>query len=123
MLGYLFYIGTRKTDLPYATDPVLQHWFRLRHEKAMTAESIVRLAEARASAMASTISSSKAVCCAHEEVEPWWRCTALPRSPRHAHPNGGWLLKDAIRLGQKMRGVVAYAEDPCGAKKGSAAAR
>ncbi len=30
-------------------------------------------------------------------------------------PNGGWLLKDAIRLGQKMRGVVAYAEDPCGA--------
>ena len=31
-------------------------------------------------------------------------------------PNGGWLLKDAIRLGQRMRGVVAYAEDPCGAE-------
>ena len=26
-------------------------------------------------------------------------------------PNGAWLLKDAIRLGQRMRGVVAYAED------------
>jgi hypothetical protein len=33
-------------------------------------------------------------------------------------PNGGWLLKDAIRLGQRMRGVVAYAEDPCGAEDG-----
>ena len=31
-------------------------------------------------------------------------------------PNGGWLLKDAIRLGKRMRGVVAYAEDPCGAE-------
>jgi glucarate dehydratase len=33
-------------------------------------------------------------------------------------PNGGWLLKDAIRLGEKMRGIVAYAEDPCGAEDG-----
>ena len=31
-------------------------------------------------------------------------------------PNGGWLLKDAIRLGKRMAGVVAYAEDPCGAE-------
>jgi glucarate dehydratase len=31
-------------------------------------------------------------------------------------PNGGWLLQDAIRLGKRMRGVVAYAEDPCGAE-------
>ena len=33
-------------------------------------------------------------------------------------PNGGWLLKDAIRLMRDMRGVVAYAEDPCGAEGG-----
>jgi glucarate dehydratase len=33
-------------------------------------------------------------------------------------PNGGWLLKDAIRLGERMRGIVAYAEDPCGAEAG-----
>lgn len=31
-------------------------------------------------------------------------------------PNGGWLLADAIRLGKRMQGVVAYAEDPCGAE-------
>ncbi len=33
-------------------------------------------------------------------------------------PNGGWLLKDAIRLMRNMHGVVAYAEDPCGAEDG-----
>jgi glucarate dehydratase len=31
-------------------------------------------------------------------------------------PNGGWLLDEAIRLGKRMQGVVAYAEDPCGAE-------
>jgi glucarate dehydratase len=33
-------------------------------------------------------------------------------------PNGGWLLRDAIRLMRDLRGVVAYAEDPCGAEDG-----
>src|SRR5204862_3043370 len=48
MLGYLFYIGDKaKTDLPYATDPDAGNdWFRLRQEKAMTPDAIVRLAEA-----------------------------------------------------------------------------
>ncbi len=48
MLGYLFYIGDREqTDLAYRTDPGADNdWFRVRHEKAMTAEAIVRLAEA-----------------------------------------------------------------------------
>src|SRR6185295_11816763 len=48
MLGYLFYIGDRtKTDLPYPSEPdAADAWLRLRHEKAMTPEAIVRLAEA-----------------------------------------------------------------------------
>src|SRR5687767_14395230 len=48
VLGYLFYIGNRKkTDLPYAEDSSANDdWSRLRHEEAMTTESIVRLAEA-----------------------------------------------------------------------------
>jgi glucarate dehydratase len=33
-------------------------------------------------------------------------------------PNGSWLLTDAIRHGRAMDGVVAYAEDPCGAEGG-----
>ncbi|WP_269768584.1 hypothetical protein [Neisseria weixii] len=48
MLGYLFFIGDRKkTDLPYqnqGNDPC--DWYRVRHEMAMTPDSVVRLAEA-----------------------------------------------------------------------------
>ena len=33
-------------------------------------------------------------------------------------PNGGWLLRDAVRLMRDMRGVVGYAEEPCGAEDG-----
>ena len=48
MLGYLFYIGDRdKTDLPYARERDADNvWSRLRHEKAMTPQAIVQLAEA-----------------------------------------------------------------------------
>ena len=31
-------------------------------------------------------------------------------------PNGGWLLKDAVRLCRDHRHALAYAEDPCGAE-------
>src|SRR5438132_4349296 len=48
MLGYLFYVGDKaKTDLPYPSEPDAgDDWLRLRHEKAMTPEAIVRLAQA-----------------------------------------------------------------------------
>ena len=122
MLGYLFYIGDReKTDLPYATDPGASNdWFRLRHEKAMTAESIVRLAEAARERYGFNDFKLKGgVLRGDEEVEA---VVALherfPEARVTLDPNGGWLLKDAIRLGEKMRGVVAYAEDPCGAEEG-----
>jgi glucarate dehydratase len=42
----------------------------------------------------------------------------LPQARVTLDPNGGWLLKDAIRLMRDQRGVVAYAEDPCGAEDG-----
>ena len=122
MLGYLFYIGDReKTDLPYATDPGADNdWFRLRHEKAMTAESIVRLAEAARERYGFNDFKLKGgVLRGDEEVEA---VVALherfPEARVTLDPNGGWLLKDAISLGEKMRGVVAYAEDPCGAEEG-----
>ena len=48
MLGYLFYIGeSNKTGLPYQRQPEATcDWYRLRHEPAMTADAIVRLAQA-----------------------------------------------------------------------------
>jgi glucarate dehydratase len=42
----------------------------------------------------------------------------FPQARVTLDPNGGWLLKDAIRLMRDVRGVVAYAEDPCGAEEG-----
>ena len=47
VLGYLFYIGDRKkTNLPYRADVrAKDDWLRLRNEEALTADSIVRLAE------------------------------------------------------------------------------
>ena len=44
-LSYLFYIGDRKkTDLPYEEEPDAEcDWYRLRHEEALTPESIVAL--------------------------------------------------------------------------------
>src|SRR6201987_1442553 len=47
-LGYLFFVGDRrKTNLPYVEGETGRGaWFNLRHQEAMTPESIVRLAEA-----------------------------------------------------------------------------
>ena len=122
MLGYLFYIGDcRKTDLPYAEEPdAADDWSRLRHEPALTPESIVRLAEAaRARYGFDDFKLKGGVLAGDAEVDA---VTALherfPQARVTLDPNGGWLLKDAIRLGQRMRGIVAYAEDPCGAEDG-----
>jgi glucarate dehydratase len=120
MLGYLFYVGDRdKTDLAYCREPEADNaWFRLRHEKAMTPEAIVRLAEAAQERYGFQDFKLKGgVLRGDEEVEA---VTALherfPGARVTLDPNGGWLLQDAIRLGRKMQGVVAYAEDPCGAE-------
>lgn len=122
MLGYLFYVGDRdKSDLPYAREADAGNdWFRLRHEKAMSPEAIVRLAEAARERYGFNDFKLKGgVLRGEEEIEA---VTALherfPTARVTLDPNGGWLLKDAIRLMRDMRGVVAYAEDPCGAEEG-----
>jgi glucarate dehydratase len=122
MLGYLFFVGDRtKTDLPYRTEHDADNaWFRLRNEVAMTPESVVRLAEAaREKYGFNDFKLKGGVLAGEAEIEA---VTALhqrfPEARVTLDPNGGWLLKDAIRLMRDMRGVVAYAEDPCGAEEG-----
>jgi glucarate dehydratase len=122
MLGYLFYVGDRrKTDLPYREEPDAPNdWFRVRHEVALTPEAIVRQAEAaRALYGFNDFKLKGGVLRGEEEVQA---IVALherfPDARITLDPNGGWLLKDAIRLMRDMRGVVAYAEDPCGAEAG-----
>ena len=48
VLGYLFFVGDRKkTDLPYeSAETTDDEWLRLRHEEALTTESVLELAEA-----------------------------------------------------------------------------
>jgi glucarate dehydratase len=122
MLGYLFYVGDRtKTDLPYNSEPDADNnWSRVRHEVALTPETIVRQAEAAHERYGFNDFKLKGgVLRGDDEIAA---VTALherfPKARVTLDPNGGWLLKDAIRLMCDMKNVVAYAEDPCGAEEG-----
>ena len=122
MLGYLFYIGDRtRTDLPYTADPgAADAWSRLRHETALTPQAVVRLAEAayerygfndfklKGGALRGD-DEVQAIHALHER---------FPQARITLDPNGAWSLKEAVRLMRDMHGVVAYAEDPCGAEDG-----
>ncbi|HMS27874.1 MAG TPA: glucarate dehydratase [Burkholderiaceae bacterium] len=120
VLGYLFYVGdSNATDLPYISEPNSQDdWKRVRHEKAMGAEGIVRLAEAAQArygfqdfklkgGVLSGDAEMEAIVALHER---------FPQARITLDPNGGWLLSDAIRLCRDKHQVMAYAEDPCGAE-------
>jgi glucarate dehydratase len=122
MLGYLFYVGDRtKTDLPYRSEPAADNdWFRLRHEAALTPDAIVRLAEAAHARYGFNDFKLKGgVLRGEDEVDAIRALHArFPHARVTLDPNGGWLLKDAIRLTRDLHGVLAYAEDPCGAEDG-----
>ncbi|HEY1147400.1 MAG TPA: glucarate dehydratase [Pseudoduganella sp.] len=123
MLGYLFYVGDRNVtkDLPYDSAPEEKDdWLRLRHEKAVTPEAVVRLAEAaRARYGFNDFKLKGGVFRGEEEIEA---VTALaerfPDARITLDPNGAWSLEEAIRLCRDQHHVLAYAEDPCGAENG-----
>ena len=84
----------------------------------MTPEAVVALAEAAQERYGfSDFKLKGGVLSGDDEVDV---VTALakrfPEARVTLDPNGGWLLDEAIRLGKRMQGVVAYAEDPCGAE-------
>jgi glucarate dehydratase len=122
MLGYLFYVGDRnETDLAYRSEPEADNdWFRVRHEKAMSADAVVRLAEAaHAKYGFKDFKLKGGVLSGDAEIEA---VTALaerfPGARITLDPNGAWSLKEAIRLCRDQHNVLAYAEDPCGAENG-----
>ncbi|WP_334121463.1 enolase C-terminal domain-like protein [Glutamicibacter sp.] len=118
MLGYLFYVGNPDaTDLPYLREPNgADDWEKVRREEAMTPQAIVRLAEAAQKRYGFKDFKLKGgVQEGDAEVDAVIALKErFPDARITLDPNGGWLLEDAIRLGKRMRGVVAYAEDPCG---------
>jgi glucarate dehydratase len=122
MLGYLFFIGDRnKTDLAYRDESSADDaWFRVRNEEAMTPESIVRQAEAAYERYGFKDFKLKGgVLRGEEEVEAIRALAArFPDARVTLDPNGAWSLDEAIGLCRDLHGVLAYAEDPCGAENG-----
>ena len=122
MLGYLFFVGDRnKTSLEYSSEPdAKDDWCRLRHESAMTPDTVVRLAEAAYQRYGFNDFKLKGgVLEGEREMEAAAALKArFPDARITLDPNGGWLLDEAIRLCKANAHVLAYAEDPCGAEKG-----
>jgi glucarate dehydratase len=122
ILGYLFYVGDRRrTRLPYDSGhDAADDWCRLRHEAALTPEAVVRLAEAAQARYGFNDFKLKGgVFSGAEEIDA---VTALaerfPDARVTLDPNGAWSLDEAIALCRDLHGVLAYAEDPCGAENG-----
>jgi glucarate dehydratase len=122
MLCYLFYIGDRnKTTLDYRAEPGADDaWFRLRNEEALTPEAIVRLAEAARERYGfEDIKLKGGVLSADEEMEAVNAMhERFPQARITLDPNGAWSLEEAVRVCRDKHGVLAYAEDPCGAENG-----
>ena len=120
-LGYLFYVGDRKkTDLPYVCEHKAQdEWLRLRHEEAMTSESIVRLAEAAVARYGfNSFKLKGGVLHGDEEMQAIGALVERPDARITIDPNGAWSLQEAVRLCSNKHDVLAYAEDPCGGENG-----
>jgi glucarate dehydratase len=122
MLGYLFYVGDRnKTNLNYRSEPDAgDAWFRLRNEEALSPEAVVRLCEAARERYGFNDFKLKGgVLSADEEMEAIVAMhERFPDARITLDPNGAWSLKEAIRVCRDKHGVLAYAEDPCGAEGG-----
>ncbi len=122
VLGYLFYVADRKkTDLPYLSGRQGESdWFRLRHEEAMSAEAIVRQAEASFEHYGFNDFKLKGGVFSGEEemVAVTALAARFPDARITLDPNGAWSLDEAIKLCKGQNHVLAYAEDPCGAENG-----
>jgi glucarate dehydratase len=122
MLGYLFYVGDRKkTDLAYRSAPDAgDAWFRVRDDEALTPEAVVRLCEAARERYGFNDFKLKGgVLSADEEMDAIIAMhERFPDARITLDPNGAWSLKEAIRVCRDKHGILAYAEDPCGAENG-----
>lgn len=121
-LSYLFYVGDRrKTDLPYMDESDSDdEWYRLRNEEAMDPEHIVALAKATHEKYGFEDFKLKGgVLEPEEEVKAVAAIKkAFPNARVDLDPNGCWSLKKSLEIAPKLKEVLAYVEDPCGAENG-----
>ncbi len=124
MLGYLFFVGdTASTELPYLRDePTADEdpagWQRIRRSTALDAPAVVSMARAAQHRYGFKDFKLKGgVLAPDEEADVIIALKeSFPEARITLDPNGGWLLRDAIRIGRKLDGILAYAEDPSGAE-------
>ncbi len=125
VLGYLFFIGDRnKTNLPYESGKQITgekfRWLHLRHQEAITADTVVKLAQAASDAYGFQDFKLKGgVLSGAAEMEVTTALAeAFPQARITLDPNGAWSLDEAIQLCTDKQHILAYAEDPCGAEHG-----
>ncbi|MDB5541574.1 MAG: enolase superfamily enzyme related to L-alanine-DL-glutamate epimerase [Devosia sp.] len=121
MLGYLFYVGDRsRTPLGYRASQSGDDWVRLRDEPALDAPAIVRLAEAAEARYGFRDFKLKGGVLAGEAEADAIEALAIrfPEARLTIDPNGAWSLDEAIRIARRLKPILAYAEDPCGAEAG-----
>ncbi|WP_447957347.1 enolase C-terminal domain-like protein [Vreelandella sp. EE7] len=123
VLGYLFFIGdghATPLDFRRGTEGVSHDWYRQRDEAAMTPQRIVELAEAAHDRYGFKDFKLKGGALPGEqEIEAVTALhNAFPDARTTIDPNGAWSLQQAIALCKDLHGVIAYAEDPCGAEQG-----
>lgn len=120
VLGYLFYVGDPgRTDLEYVREPESDvDWYRIRHEEALTPEAIVQQAEAAHALYGFRDFKLKGgVLEGSEEVKAVRALKhRFPDARITLDPNGAWSLRQAVELCTPLVGILAYAEDPCGAE-------
>lgn len=122
VLAFLYYIGDRnETDLPYDSAPdAPDDWLRLRHEPALDAEGVVRLAEAAEKRYGFRAFKLKGgVLPGAEEMRAIRALSErFPDARVNIDPNGAWSLEEAVALCNENKQFLSYAEDPCGAERG-----
>jgi glucarate dehydratase len=122
VLGYLFFIGdSRKTNLEYRrAGESAPGWFRLRDEVTLSADAIVKLAEAAQAQYGFNDFKLKGGVLAGDEEMKCVEALAerFPEARITLDPNGAWSLDEAVALCKGKNNVLAYAEDPCGAEQG-----
>ena len=122
VLGYLFFVGDRtRTSLAYRNEPdASDPWLRLRNEEAISPAAILRLAEAAEARYGFRDFKLKGgVLTGAAEMEAVAALAArFPAARITLDPNGAWSLQEAVQLCNGRSGVLAYAEDPCGAERG-----
>ncbi|UYG00740.1 glucarate dehydratase family protein [Halomonas sp. GD1P12] len=123
VLGYLFFIGeghSTPLDFRRGTQGLSHDWYRLRDEAAMTPQGVVELAQAAHDRYGFKDFKLKGGALPGEqEIEAVTALhNAFPEARTTIDPNGAWSLQEAIRLCKNLHGVIAYAEDPCGAEQG-----